>query len=93
MAECIFNERKVSEGRKPLTTGLTVFQEFQLVMVFAEYFSRPGPDLTRNAVFMSLFGNSQLSAGRSRVLSKFISIAISDSQAPVSKSMTFLLTF
>lgn len=83
IAECIFLEKK-SDLRKSTTIGLNVFQEFQLVIAFAEFFSRPGPDVTRNAVFLSLFGNTVLPAGRSRVLSKFISTAISDSIAPVS---------
>lgn len=85
IAECIFLEKKTdSSSKKSSNVGLTVFQEFQLVLVFAQYFSRPGPDVTRNAVFLCLFGNTTLSPARSRVLSKFISTAISDSIAPVS---------
>lgn len=83
IAECIFLEKR-SDPKKPTTIGLNVFQEFQLVLALAEFFSRPGPDVTRNAVFLSLFGVSTLTPGRSRVLSKFVSTAISDSIAPVS---------
>lgn len=83
VAECIFLEKR-SDLRKTTTIGLNVFQEFQLVLAFAEFFSRPGPDVTRNAVFLSLFGVTTLSPGRSRILSKFVSTAISDSIAPVS---------
>lgn len=83
VAEYIFLEKK-SDLRKSTVTGLNVFQEFQLVLTFAEFFSRPGPDVTRNAVFLSLFGIPTLTPGRSRVLSKFVSTAISDSIAPVS---------
>lgn len=83
IAEYIFLEKK-PESKKPTTSAtLTVFQEFQLVLVFAQYFSRPGPDVTRNAVFLCLFGNTSQSPARSRVLSKFISTAISDSIAPI----------
>lgn len=81
--ECIFLEKK-SDSKKSNQVGLTVFQEFQLVLVLAQYFSRPGPDVTRNAVFLCLFGHTTLTPVRSRVLSKFISTAISDSIAPVS---------
>lgn len=83
IAECIFLEKKAELAKKSNSAGLTVFQEFQLVLVFAQYFSRPGPDVTRNAVFLCLFGNTSLPPARSRVLSKFISTAISDSIAPV----------
>lgn len=88
IAECIFLEKK-SDSKKSQTVTLTVFQEFQLVLVFAQYFSRPGPDVTRNAVFLCLFGHSTLTPVRSRVLSKFISTAISDSIAPVSQHLLF----
>lgn len=69
--------------KKGNQVGLTVFQEFQLVLVLVQYFSRPGPDVTRNDVFLCLFGHTTLTPIRSRVLSKFISTAISDSIAPV----------
>lgn len=84
IVECVFLEKK-SDSKKPNVGGLTVFQEFQLVLVLAQYFSRPGPDVTRNAVFLCLFGHTTLTPVRSRVLSKFISTAISDSIAPVRK--------
>lgn len=82
IVECVFLEKK-SDSKKASQGGLTVFQEFQLVLVLAQYFSRPGPDVTRNAVFLCLFGHTTLTPVRSRVLSKFISTAISDSIAPV----------
>lgn len=88
ISEYIFVEKRHTDARKPYNAGnqpstLSVFQEFQLVLVLAEFFSRPGPDITRNAVFLLLFGGSTLSEGRSRVLWKFISTAITDSIAPV----------
>lgn len=82
VAEAIFLEKR-SDGRKGGNIPLNVFQEFQLVLSFADFFSRPGPDVAKNAVFLCLFGDAQLPPGRSRVLSKFISTAISDSIAPV----------
>lgn len=87
IAEYIFLEKKWSDSRKATSqpVGLTVFQEFHLVLVFAEFFSRPGRDITRNTVFLSLFGSSLLSPARARVLSKFVSTAITDSIAPVSE--------
>lgn len=88
ISEYIFLEKKSDiSSKKSTSIGLSVFQEFQLVLVFAQYFSRPGPDVTRNAVFLCLFGNTSLSPARSRVLSKFISTAISDSIAPVVNSI------
>lgn len=86
ISEYIFFEKKWMDSRKSNAgIGLSVFQEFHLVLVFAEFFSRPGPDVTRNAVFLSLFGSSSLASTRARVLSKFVSTAISDSIAPVSQ--------
>lgn len=84
IVECVFLEKKSDKGnQKGNQVGLTVFQEFQLVLVLVQYFSRPGPDVTRNDVFLCLFGHTTLTQIRSRVLSKFISTAISDSIAPV----------
>lgn len=88
IAEYIFVEKRHSDSRKSYNarnqpSSLSVFQEFQLVLVMTEFFSRPGPDITRNAVFLLLFGGSTLSSGRSRVLWKFISTAITDSSASV----------
>lgn len=94
ISEYIFLEKRAADARKPygsgssLKTNLTVIQEFQLVLVFADFFKRPGPDVTRNAVFLCLFGSSSLTPGRSRVLSKFISTSISASLAPVSRTLT-----
>lgn len=78
IAEYVFLEKKV---RKDFSNNiyLTLLQEFQLVVVLGEYFSRPGPDATRNAVFLSLFGGSAITFSRSRVLVKLISTAVSGS--------------
>lgn len=89
ISEYIFLEKKNVDSRKSYnspskqTANLTVIQEFQLVLVFADFFKKPGPDVTRNAVFLCLFGSSSLTPDRSRVLSKFISTSISASLAPV----------
>lgn len=89
ITECVFLEKK-TDTKKGNHVGLTVFQEFQLVLVLVEYFSRPGPDVTRNDVFLCLFGHTTLTQIRSRVLSKFISTAISDSIAPVNVPLATL---
>ncbi|KAI9581303.1 uncharacterized protein C7orf26 isoform X1 [Glossina fuscipes] len=60
-------------------------QEFQLILVLIEFFSQPGPDATRNAVFLSLFGTN-LTPQRSKTLSKLISTAVSGSVAPLLSS-------
>lgn len=61
---------------------LNLIQEFQLVVVLCEYFSIPGSDATRNAIFLSLFGNT--TSSRISVLVKLISTSVSCSIAPVS---------
>lgn len=70
-----------SNSPQMLFSQLNLIQEFQLVLALIEYFSRPGSDATRNAVFLSLFG-SNLNPGRSSILSKLISTSISGSVAP-----------
>lgn len=86
IAEFVFRERK-DDQRNPqqypklqFTSRLSSIEEFQLVLVLCNFFSRPGPDATRNAVFFSLFGGS---VGRTSVLNKLISTAVSGSIAPV----------
>lgn len=87
MADAIFLEKRTDVRKEP-NTALNVFQEFQLVLAFADFFSRPGPDVAKNAVFICLFGDAQLPPGRSRVLSRLISTAISDSIAPVNMNIS-----
>lgn len=70
-----------SNSPQLLVSQLNLIQEFQLVLALIEFFSRPGADATRNAVFLSLFG-SNLNPGRSSILSKLISTSISGSVAP-----------
>lgn len=61
-------------------SSLTLIQEFQLVVVLSEFFSsRSSPEVTKNAVFLSLFGSVTPYVARSRVLIKLISTAISGS--------------
>ncbi|XP_053698555.1 integrator complex subunit 15 [Sabethes cyaneus] len=87
IAEFVFRERK-DDQRNPqqypkqlqFTSRLSSIEEFQLVLVLCNFFSRPGPDATRNAVFFSLFGGS---AGKTSVLNKLISTAVSGSIAPL----------
>ena len=66
---------------------LSLIQEFQLTVVLGDFFSKPGPDATRNAIFLSLFGGS-LTGSRQNVLIKLLSAAVSASLAPVSDNRT-----
>lgn len=97
IAEFIFLEKKPQDIRKPYgnqqpSNGLTLIQEFQLVVVLCEFFSRSSSDVTKNAIFLSLFGGSAMPYSRSRVLIKLISTAISGSIAPVKRTRYFCNT-
>lgn len=93
ISEFIFQERvrdtdlrhklgnRHSNSPQFMVSQLNLIQEFQLVLTLVEFFSRPGADATRNAVFLSLFG-SNLNPGRSSILSKLVSTSISGSVAP-----------
>lgn len=89
ISEFIFLERsKDGDVRKMQTLGISqmnIYQEFQLILALIEYFSRPGRDATRNAIFLSLFG-SHLTPQRSRLLCRLISTAVSGSVAPLLSS-------
>uniref|UniRef100_U5ERW7 Uncharacterized protein n=1 Tax=Corethrella appendiculata TaxID=1370023 RepID=U5ERW7_9DIPT len=82
IAEFVFREKKDDSrgmyGKNP--PKLSSIEEFQLVLVLCDFFSKPGPDATRNAVFFSLFGGS---ISRTSVLNKLISTSISGSIAPL----------
>lgn len=87
IAEFIFCEKSEKDRHshydKNISGSLTLIQEFQLVVVLAEFFSIPGPDAARNTIFLSLFGGS-ITPSRISVLIKLISTSISCSIAPVS---------
>lgn len=87
ISEFIFYEKK-SDSRKygnthknQQTCGLSLIQEFQLVVVLCEFYERPGQEMIRNAVFLSLFEGSN--AYRLKVLNKLIGTAIASSVAPI----------
>lgn len=87
IGEFVFRERREDQRgggqqyqKQPVAPRLSCIDEFQLVLVLCDFFSRPGPDATRNAVFFSLFGGS---IGRTSVLNKLISTAVSGSIAPL----------
>ncbi|XP_053659027.1 integrator complex subunit 15 [Anopheles marshallii] len=85
IAEFVFRERRdeprgAQFSKQTAHPRLSSIEEFQLVLVLCEFFSRPGPDATRNAVFLSLFGGSNV---RTSVLNKLISTAVSGSIAPL----------
>ncbi|XP_067629686.1 integrator complex subunit 15 [Eurosta solidaginis] len=75
----------IRKGPQFATSQLNSFQEFQLILVLIEYFSQPGPDATRNVVFLSLFG-SNLTPQRSKILCRLVSTAVSASVAPLLSS-------
>ncbi|EDX11237.1 GD12189 [Drosophila simulans] len=90
ISEFIFLERTSKDGDVRKSQALPIsqmnlFQEFQLIIALIEYFSRPGRDATRNAIFLSLFG-SHLTPQRSKLLSRLISTAVSGSVAPLLSS-------
>ncbi|XP_068142104.1 integrator complex subunit 15 [Drosophila tropicalis] len=88
ISEVIFLEQSDGDARKSQglpTSQMNLFQEFQLIIALIEYFSRPGRDATRNAIFLSLFG-SHLTPQRSKLLSRLISTAVSGSVAPLLSS-------
>ncbi|XP_065354295.1 integrator complex subunit 15 [Calliphora vicina] len=92
ISEFVFLERSkdidVRRGQSPQSYGnmhMNKIQEFQLILVLIEFFSQPGPDSTRNAVFLSLFGTN-LTPQRSKILCKLISTAVSGSVAPLLSS-------
>lgn len=64
-----------------MASQLNQIQEFHIVCILIEFLSKPGADASRNAVFLSLFGNN-FTPGRSSILSKLISTSISGSVAP-----------
>uniref|UniRef100_A0A182PGJ7 Uncharacterized protein n=1 Tax=Anopheles epiroticus TaxID=199890 RepID=A0A182PGJ7_9DIPT len=85
IAEFVFRERRdeprgAQFSKQSAQPRLSPIEEFQLVLVLCDFFSRPGPDATRNAVFLSLFGGSN---ARTSVLNKLISTAVSGSIAPL----------
>lgn len=85
ISECIFLEKK-SDSRKYGNTQknqqtLSLIQEFQLVVMLCEFYERPGQEMTRNAVFLSLFEGTNPS--RLKVLTKLIGTAISSNVAPI----------
>lgn len=99
IGDCLFLEKKSIDSRKNYNNGgvqqstLTLMQEFQLVVVLSEFFSRQGPEMSKNAMFLSLFGSSspaQQFISRSRVLVRLVSTAVSGSIEPV---LRFFLLF
>lgn len=82
-SEFVFMERsKDSELRHGQSSvscvNMNKMEEFQLILILIEFFSQPGPDSTRNAVFLSLF-SANLTPQRTRILCKLISTSVSGS--------------
>lgn len=95
ISEFVFMEKDVDSRRNGpsnlsqygrTSTYLNQIEEFQVVLALIEYFSQPGPESTRNAVFLSLFG-SNLNHQRTRILCKLVSASISGAVAPLLSSI------
>lgn len=84
ISEHIFYDRKSGSRNTPKnqqTSGLSLIQEFQLVVVLCEFYERPGQEMIRNAMFLSLFDG--LKASRLNVLTKLVGTALATSVAPI----------
>lgn len=87
ISEIIFLEKK-SHSRKygkkkkiQQPCGLSSIQQFQLAVVLCEFYERPGQEMVRNAMFLSLFEGSN--ASRLKFLHKLIATAIAGSIASI----------
>lgn len=80
ISEFIFLEK--TKGATYAVHSMSLLQEFQLVVVLCEFFSKPGPDATRNTIFLSLFGGT-ITPNRSNILNKLISTSVSGFIAPL----------
>lgn len=85
IAELVFLEKHLGRQQSGPVASLSLVQEFQLVVVLCEFFQRPGgTEVTKNAMFLSLFGSSLGPfVSRSKVLAKLISTAVSGSMLSV----------
>ena len=73
ISEFVFRERK---DQMMKYTSKSNIEEFQLVLVLCDVFAKPSPDVTRNALFLSLFPVNP-SPQRASILNKLVSTAIS----------------
>lgn len=85
IAELVFLEKHLGRQQSGPVASLSLVQEFQLVVLLCEFFQRPGgSEVTKNAMFLSLFGCSPGPfVSRSKVLAKLISTAVSGSMLSV----------
>jgi hypothetical protein len=89
ISEFIFAENRAKQRH---AIDISLLEEFELVVILCEFFSKPGPDSTRNAVFLSLFGS--ITPTRISILVKLISTSMSCSVCSVKKKIQndFLLS-
>jgi hypothetical protein len=80
ISEFIFAENRAKQRH---AIDISLLEEFELVVILCEFFSKPGPDSTRNAVFLSLFGS--ITPTRISILVKLISTSMSCSVCSVKK--------
>lgn len=83
IAEFVFYETDRRGGRRG--SVLSPLQELQLIDVLCDYLSSCANEITKNTVFLSLFGGME-GARRLKILSILASMAVSASSTPVSIS-------
>lgn len=81
MTEFIFCESDRRGGRR--AGGLNPLQELQLIDIICEYLSSCSSEITKNTIFLSLFGGME-GQRRLKILSILASMAVSASSTPVS---------
>lgn len=89
IAEFVFCETDRRGTRR--TVALTPLQELQLIDVMCEYLGSCANEITKNTVFLSMFGGME-GLRRLKILSILASMGVSASSTPVSvKSSLFRL--
>ncbi|CAD0201063.1 unnamed protein product [Chrysodeixis includens] len=82
ISEFVFCEADRRGGRDRRGGGLTPLQELQLIDIICDYLSACTNEITKNTVFLSLFGGME-SQRRLKILSILASMAVSASSTPV----------
>ncbi|KAJ8713750.1 hypothetical protein PYW07_014120 [Mythimna separata] len=80
ISEFVFCESDRRGGRRG--SGLTPLQDLQLIEIICDYLSACTNEITKNTVFLSLFGGME-SQRRLKILSILASMAVSASSTPV----------
>ncbi|KAJ8715857.1 hypothetical protein PYW08_013142 [Mythimna loreyi] len=80
ISEFVFCESDRRGGRR--SAGLTPLQDLQLIEIICDYLSACTNEITKNTIFLSLFGGME-SQRRLKILSILASMAVSASSTPV----------